>query len=165
MKYEYSMYLEQNCYEPLLYGITFFVFFIIIIVFEVIKSTEYSFWQKSLLAAITCMSIGYNIWKNAAPLARGGWYLLFEDECDKIQVVGTVEELIERVPWTAINYRNEKGHSIGFEEALVVNGKEYYMISYGNTKLGDHVCMVVLPKSHFVLELYIIDSDSLPCDN
>ncbi len=80
--------------------------------------------------------------------------MLFEHESAQIQIEGVVEETIEIDSLTGAKYRVDNQYSNhGHGEALVVGGETYFLISYGDTKVGDFVRLSVLPKSHFVLEL------------
>ena len=47
----------------------------------------------------------------------------------------------------------EKYRDCGYGGAIVINGEKYYLITYGDTKVGDYVYLSVLPKSHFVMEI------------
>lgn len=166
MKYNYAVYLRHNCYTPLFFGLFALILFIGVFV-GAYKDNVFSGKKPDLeiigkYVFALCTSV-YLLWVTVVPLARGGLYLLFEDENNTIQVEGTIDKLEKTSP--TISYYTKDHQLIGEGEALIVNGEKYYTISYGNKNLGDHVHLTVLPKSHFVLELYIIDSDSSPCDN
>ena len=152
MKFEYSTYLRQDCYAPLSLAL-FSLLFLIIVMVGFIKHKPYN--TLEVVECVILLSIGcYLFGINAIHLSRGGLYLLFEHESSQIQVDGVVEETIEIDSITGAKYRVENQYSNhGHGEALIVNGEKYYLITYGDTKVGDFVRLSVLPKSHFVLEL------------
>lgn len=152
MRFEYSIYLRQDCFVPLSLAL-FSLFFLICVILGFIKNKTFDIIEIGkcvLLLSIGCYLFGIN----AIHLSRGGLYLLFEHESSQIQISGIVEETIEIDSVTGAKYRVENQYSNhGNGEALVVNGEKYYLITYGDTKVGDFVHLSVLPKSHFVLEL------------
>ena len=90
--------------------------------------------------------------KNAFHLYQGGIYLLFEKEADQLQISGTIEDTIELTHLTGGGYHDiEQNH--GYGEAIVINGKKYYLTTYGEFSVGDHVILNVLPRSGFVLKM------------
>ena len=52
---------------------------------------------------------------------------------------------------TGAFYDAENNHGNG--EVIVVNGKKYYLTTYGDFGVGDDVILNVLPKSGFVLKM------------
>lgn len=76
---------------------------------------------------------------------------MFEKETDIIEVSGVIEDTIEIDALTGCKYGTENNHGRG--EALIVNGKKYYLTTYGDLKVGDKVILKVLPRSRFVIEI------------
>lgn len=152
MSFEYSVYLGQDCHVPLAAAL-FSLFFLILVVVGFLKNRTSDRIEIGKFVSMLCIgSFLFGI--NAVHLSRGGIWLLFERESSQIQINGIVEETIEIDSITGAKYRAEDPcNNNGNGEALVVNGEKYYLISYGDTKVGDYVRLSVLPKSHFVLEL------------
>ncbi len=149
MKFDYSVYLRKNCHIPLVLA-TFCFVCIIVAIFYFFKDKPHS--AVKVLKLIALLSVaGFLLGINVACLSRGGFCLLFENEADQIQIEGIVEKTVEIDSLTGAKYDVDNNHGNG--EALVINGEEYYMFSYGDTKVGDYVYMSVLPRSHFVMEL------------
>lgn len=100
---------------------------------------------------------------NVVSLSRGGIYLLFEKETDQIQIVGSVEEITTIDTLTGARYKVEGEYRNSPGDVIVVDKEKYYIVSCGETKVGDSVRLTVLPKSHYVLELEnVIEWDGGP---
>lgn len=161
MKFDLSVYQRLDCYFPL--GFCLFDFLIFLnILFDLFGKKKNNNKAGNIIGLIsTCFLFTIS----AIHLSRGGIYLLFEDESDQIEIKGIVEETIEIDAWTSPKYDGEEQYNnYGRGEALVVNGVKYYLIEYGNIKVGDYVHMLVLPRSHFVLEI-INDSIGSPASD
>lgn len=153
MKFDLSVYYLKDCYLPLGFCIFDLIWSVINIPFGKFRKKNNNDDEigKYIIAIIV---MGYLFTVSAISLCRGGIYLLFEDESDQIEIEGIVEETIEIGSWTGTKYDGlEQYNNYGRGEALVINGVKYYLMSYGNTKVGDYVHMLVLPRSHFVLEI------------
>ena len=150
MTYDYYVYYRQNCIIPIILLLVSFVLFF---------GQIYALWKerltyspKDIVYSIFFLCIAfYLIIANIVPLARGGIYLLVEKERDAIQVSGTVERTVEIDFVTGAKYHVENNNGSG--EAIVVNGRKYYLTTYDDIHSGDHVAMDVLPRSGFVLKI------------
>ena len=154
MIYDYNVYYRQNCIVPLIFSL--------FCAFCMAKTVRFM-WKKFSTTplrqcikeiAISGIAIALLIFLTAVNLinlSRGGIYLLFEKETDIIEVSGVIEDTIEIDAWTGCKYGTENNHGRG--EALIVNGKKYYLTTYGDLKVGDKVILKVLPRSKFVIEM------------
>ena len=149
-KYNYSVYLRQNCIIPLL---------LLIFSSTFLALTIQSLWKEQdtrqpeeLKSIILCGCIAvFLIVVNVVPLARGGIHLLYEKESDQIKETGVIEEKIEIPSFGGAKYETENNNCFG--EAIVFNGKKYYLTTYYDLQLGDYVDVSVLPRSRFVLNI------------
>lgn len=154
MDYDYDVYYRQDCIIPLLMML-FLLLWLGVSILSFIK-------EKKLNGTVDCLKLFvflvifvslFSI--NAIHISRGGFYLLFEKEINKIQVDGIIENVIENNFYTGAKYNVESNKGSG--EAIIVNGEKYYLVTYGHFKPGDHVILSVLPKSHFVLSINYYD--------
>lgn len=150
MTYDYNVYYRQNCILPLI--LLFFSSILFFLQIYSLRKERHTYSPKDILFSIffLCVALFLMI-ANIVPLVRGGAYLLAEKEEDAIQVSGTVEGTIEIDFVTGAKYRVENNDGNG--EAIVVNGKKYYLTTYGDIQVGDYVVLDVLPRSGFVLKM------------
>ena len=150
MPYDYNVYYRQNCILPLI--LLFFSSILFFLQIYSFRKERHTYSPKDILFSIffLCVALFLMI-ANIVPLVRGGAYLLAEKEEDAIQVSGTVEGTIEIDFVTGAKYRVENNDGNG--EAIVVNGKKYYLTTYGDIQVGDYVVLDVLPRSGFVLKM------------
>lgn len=98
---------------------------------------------------------------NAVWFFEGGVWLFREKEKDAVAFSGIVEDVVpgnlfgKRYTGVYENWRN-----YGKCETVVLDGKPYRIMSYGNLRPGDSVCAKVLPKSKFVLLLNKIPTEA-----
>ena len=155
MEFDYSTYYRADCIVPLslflFCGALFVYSFVSILKGEPITNLPDRF-GIVLLPLVACFLMIIN----AAHLSRGGLHLLFERESDQVQIEGIIEETIEIGSLGGSKY-GAKYNNHGRGEAIIVNGEEYFLISYGELKVDDPIRLSVLPKSHFVLSLYKSD--------
>ena len=150
MTYDYYVYYRQNCIIPLILLIFSSILFFGQIYSLCKERLTYS--PKDIMYRIFFLCIAlFLIIANIVPLARGGVYLLVEKENDAIQVSGTVEGTIEIDYVTGAKYRVENNNGSG--EAIIVNGRKYYLTTYGDIQAGDYVVLDVLPRSGFILKI------------
>lgn len=150
MTYEYNVYFRQNCIVPLCLVVFSLILCIISLVsfFKGMKTHP----NKIDIACIAFISISLFLTIiNLFPLFRGGIFLLYEKETDQIQISGKIEETIEIDFLTGAKYRTENNNGNG--QIIVVNGKKYYLTTYGDFGVGDYVILHVLPRSSFVLKM------------
>lgn len=150
MIYDYDIYFRQNCIVPLCLALFCLVFFIYSLVM-IIKDRGASSPKKIIVSILFLFISLFLLIINLYPLFRGGIYLLFEKETDQIQVSGKIEDTMEIDFYTGQKYDTENNH--GYGEIIVVNGKKYYLTTYGDFGVGDDVILDVLPKSGFVLKM------------
>lgn len=150
MIFDYNVYFRQNCVIPII---------CLLFSFGLFFGQIFSLWKgrhiyspKDILLSIFFLCVAlFLIIINIVPLARGGVYLLVEKENDIIQVSGTVEETVEMDFATGAKYRVDNNK--GYGEAIIVNGRKYYLTTYGDIQVGDRVMLDVLPRSGFVLKI------------
>ncbi len=154
MKYDYGVYFRQNCIIPLLI-LLFLAFIFARCSYNLIARITLSSFMESLkknaktgILLLVCFLL---ICINAIILLRGGIYLLFEKEADAVEISGVIEHTVEIDGITGGKYGVKNNYGRG--EALIIDGKKYYLTTYGDLKVGDRVVMLVLPKSKFVLEI------------
>ena len=155
MTFDYKVYRLQNCHSPLS-GVIVFTLFLALIVSEWIRYKNHPSMtvERKFALIFFFVAFVYVVIINIIPLVRGGIYLLFEKEDDAVSISGIVEEKGELDDYSGGIYtRYGVNANRGRGEFLVVNGRKYYMMTYGNVKIGDNVIMKVLPKSGFVLSL------------
>ena len=156
MKFEYAVYHKLDCIFPICFGL-FSMFLLLAALFSLIQTKDPKVKRTSFIALCCCCFL-FGI--EAIHLLRGGIFLLIENEEDQVQVAGIVEKTIDFNPqigsryFSVAPYQNNPlygDHPWG--GGLVINGEKYFLVSYGDTKVGDYVRLTVLPKSHYVLEL------------
>ena len=154
MKYEYNLYYRQNCVVPILL-ILFVGFLMFKVAGPVIKKFSFvrfsSFIKKDIQRCLFLLICLFLISVNSINLFRGGIFLLIEKEEDAVEISGVIEKTIEIDALTGSKYETENNHGRG--EALIIDGRKYYLTTYGDLKIGDEVTAKVLPKSGFVLEI------------
>ena len=99
-----------------------------------------------LIVTIICIIPNYT------KLANGGIYLLEENENDAIVECGVIETLIEPSE-KMINFKSN--HKYGAD--LTIDGEYYFALTCSNFKKGDKVSIRYLPKSHFILEINLLE--------
>ncbi len=154
MIYDYSVYYRQNCVVPIFICL-FFLGMLILSIVSLVKDLRSHTKERinSIFSAVIVVGIAlYLFIESAIPLARGGIYLLFEKESDSVQVSGQVEETIEIAFYGGGKYGSTENNH-GWGEAIIVNGKKYYMTSYYDIKEGDYVVLDVLPRSRLVMKM------------
>lgn len=154
MIYEYDIYYRQDCMIPLIFGGLVCAFMLkvgwkFIKNFPAKNSIEYI--KENIGSCIFFIVCLFLITINLIHLFRGGIYLLTEKEEDALIITGVIENTIEIDPLTGSKYGTENNSGNG--EALIINGTKYYVMSYGDLKVGDTVSAKILPKSKFILEI------------
>lgn len=150
MTFDYNVYFRQNCVVP--------VAFLLVTIF-VVSSQIARWWNNNgastnvtrLTRALAVCIFVFLFIVNMIPLIRGGAYLLIEKESDVIQVQGTIEDTIELGSIGGAKYQVEQNH--GYGEAIVIDGSKYYLMTYGDYRIGDNVVIDVLPRSSLVLRI------------
>ena len=151
MTYDYNVYFRQNCIVPLFFAVFSLIVFIgMLVSFLKARAVPNSKANNILTIFFTFLQL-YCFIIFSIPLFRGGIYLLFEKETDQIQVSGIIEGTAEIDSLTGAKYDTE--NNAGNGEIVIVNGKKYYLMSYGDFGVGDHVILHVLPRSGFVLKM------------
>lgn len=154
MSFDYNIYLRQNCIVPLVL-LLFAAFLFFRGGYRLIgRLSKVSFLKsvksnaKTLVFLAACLFL---MIVNLVVLLRGGIFLLSEKETDAVEISGVIEQTVE-IDWiTGGKYGTENNNGRG--EALIVDGKKYYLATYGDLKAGDSVVMSVLPRSGFVLKI------------
>lgn len=154
MKFDYNMYFRQNCILPLFFG-TLSIIVLTIMVISLCKdffSQNSPGWLKANLSELLFLLIPLIILTlNIVNISRGGIFLLSEKEKDAVNVTGVIERTIEIDSLTGSKYGVENNR--GFGEIIVVDGKKYKLMTYGDLREGDFVKMEVLPRSGYVLRI------------
>lgn len=151
MTFDYSVYFRQNCVVPL--GLAGFCLIVCIIAFVSFFKDRGKHLDANGVVIIAIVLFLLSI--NLVPLFRGGIHLLYEKETDQIQVTGTIEKTMGIDFFTGAKYDTENNNGNG--EIIVVNGKKYYLMTYGDFGVGDDVVLDVLPRSGFVLKMEIAE--------
>ena len=160
MEYDYSVYYRQNCILPILFS-SFCLILLTVFVVSVCKKLSAHEPLDILQSVLILVTFLLLTTLNLTPLFRGGFWLLFEKENDAVTITGTVEETDE-IRFAGAKYGVENNN--GFGETLVVDGVKYYLMTYGDTEVGDTVTLKVLPRSRIVLGLYGSDQNSEPSE-
>lgn len=150
MTFDYDMYYRQNCVLPIIFllGAIYMIGSLFVHWFD--NNNSCSKCSTSVRIFSLCIFL-FLLVVNVIPLARGGLFLLIEKEKDSEQIIGTIEETIEIGSLGGAKYRVEQNR--GYGEAIVVDGRKYYLVTYGNFQIGDNVTLEVLPRSRFVLQI------------
>jgi len=150
MVFEYSMYYRQNCIVPIILA-AISVVLLVINIASIIKMERPLILKKCVFQIVAVCLYVYLIIINLTPLLRGGVHLLYEKEENKTQISGMVEETGEVDFITGAKYGVEQNRGSG--ESITIQGIKYYLVTYGDLKIGDSVTAEVLPKSKFVLSI------------
>ena len=158
MSFDYGVYFRQNFGVPALltlFALALLIFSLILSFSRMKKSknrltSSDIFWLILLLLAFVHLMIPQII-----KLSRGGFFLLFEREEDAVVIEGIIEERQELSWFTGYQYGCEQNEGNG--EAIIVDGKQYYLMTYGNLQDGDFVSAKVLPNSRLILEIHALD--------
>lgn len=157
MRFAYEEYYRQDCIVPLIL-VAFSTFIMVKIVMSVIRSYPSKagiFVKNNIFRMLFFMLAFFLITINSIHLLRGGIYLLFEKKEQAICVSGTIENMHEIDGWTGSKYSVEQNKGNGV--SIVVNGVKYYLMTFGDLEIGDHISFDVLPKSRFILYLEKIE--------
>jgi len=84
-------------------------------------------------------------------LRNGSVFLPLEKELEA-ECVGGVIEKTEEMSFLKRGYPDIENNS-GLGESLIINDKRYYVMTYGNYRIGDKVRVFFLPKSKYVLKI------------
>ena len=159
MSFDYNVYFRSDCFVPLLsaicssilclFALVLFSSFIRDIYYykNVIKRVSQCIFLVILI--ITMLNVTRTEIKR---LSIGGIYLLAEKKEDTESISGIIEKMDETDIFIRRKYYNVENNA-GKGEFIFVNGNRYYLMTYGDLKIGDCVVMQVLPKSRFVLEI------------
>lgn len=155
MNFNYDIYYRSDCIVRI--GMVLFAAFVLgSAIVQNIKDKPRTF--NDICAVVLMLAIFLFVaCPMAAPLLRGGIYLLTEKEDDKVTICGKLEEIddldivLGYTRWHTAQYSYD-GHSF-FGNKIIVNGTRYYLMTIGDFSLGEEVEMSVLPKSHLVLSI------------
>ncbi len=159
MTFSYDKYYRQDCIVPLILILFCLIFMVKVIITMITKGTFdglASFIKTNAFRMLALTIFVFLITINSIHLSRGGIYLLFEDEQQSIQINGVIEQTYRIDSLTGSKYDVEQNHGRG--EVIVVNGKKYYLMTFGDLVVGDNVIIDVLPKSGFVLKCKKVNS-------
>ena len=154
MNFDYNVYLRQNCLVPISFLVFTGIMFVGAIV-SFVKGLKTDPFLENAFYIVVMIFLIYISLTHISQLARGGLFLLTEKESDSVMITGFVEETIEIGRIGRSSYEVENNY--GWGEALVIDGEKYYLMTYGDVKTGDEVKLKVLPRSHYVLELWLVE--------
>lgn len=154
MAFDYSVYYRQNCMVPL--GLLAFTcFWLFLLIRSWIKGPSAKEERTGVLqtsAKLLGLVIGLQLAAiNVLPLARGGVFLLTEKETDAVHLSGVIEETMDLASVEGFKY--DVPENKGYGQTVTVNGRTWYLMTYGALQPGDPVEMDVLPKSGLVLRI------------
>lgn len=150
MTFDYEIYYRQNCILPVIFLLGAICVAGSLLPHQIENKDANSDYPGVARYFSLCVLL-FLIVVNLIPLARGGVFLLIEKESDAEQIIGTIEDTIEIGSIGGAKYRVNQNH--GYGEAIVVDGKKYYLVNYGDFQIGDDVELEVLPRSRFVLQI------------
>lgn len=155
MQFDYSKYLEANIIAIIIITIN------ICIIIAVLKNYIGLFIKRNLSHKDTlrcvCLIVLFGILTsiNISKLIHGGMYVFFENEADRVQVQGKIESIEEIGYWGIQKHQYDGGSGT----QLTVNGICCRTIHDISMDVGDYVSVGYLPKSGYILDLYVLPNE------
>lgn len=163
MTFDYNVYYTSNLVIPLIIFLFAFLCFIAFAITSIREISKYSFsfykknWFRNVIITfilLLLMTIGI------IPLAKGGVYLLTENESNSVMIEGIVSRTFDNNLSMGTKYHVNGDTQFG--GGIVIDSEIYYCVSYGDIEVGDYVLLKVLPKSKLILEWTKINGELSP---
>ena len=153
----YMDYYNSCCLFPLIICVFNCIHIVLVVIDVVINALHHSLKPgRSLFCIFALLILGYLTMINAGRLLNGGWFLLNEKEEDAVTTSGIIEDITDnnRFIFAELGshykqYANTPLNGV----TMVIDGKQFRLVSYDSFRVGDRVIVRYLPKSKYILDL------------
>ena len=154
MVFDYKIYLNNAFVLPVAFSLMALFFngyYIINLIFSITKGKRIE--VQSILFTLFFFIISCIVtYDNYTILTNGGIYLFSENEDDAVVESGMIESICE--PSERITrFKSDYGYGAD----IIINGERYFAMTCKGFNEGDKVTVLYLPKSHFILNIKLLE--------
>ena len=152
--FDYQVYLNNALVLPIIASIMLLIlngYLIITLFLSIIKGKKTEI--QNILFIIFFVIVSCVITNdNYKTLSNGGIYLFFENEDDAVVESGMIESICE--PSERITrFKSDYGYGAD----VIIDGELYFALTCNGFEKGNKVTVLYLPKSHFILNIKLLE--------